>query len=140
MGLGTRIKRRNTRWGTPVEGEMAVTEWEPERALGTLIRDANMEIRGRATFESASPDQTLLTILIDVPGLDASRAEVMRERLDRTVENIKSLVETEIGRDRTELAAGHRVSWRLAATPGAETHRESARCGAAPHTGGTSGR
>lgn len=95
IGLGTRIRRRNTRWGAPVEGEMEITEWDPERVLGTHIRDANMEIVGRATLESASAHETLLTIGIDVPGLDDSRAAVMRERLNRTVDSIKTLVEAE---------------------------------------------
>jgi hypothetical protein len=96
LGLGTRIRRRNTRWGAPVEGEMEITEWVPERTLGTHIRDVNMEILGRATFESAHAGQTVLTILIEVPGLDDSKADVMRERLNRTGGNIKALVESEI--------------------------------------------
>ena len=96
IGLGTRIRRRNTRWGTPVEGEMEINEWEPERVLGAHFRDTNMEILGRTTFESLSAGQTLLTIGIDVPGLDDSRADVMRERMNRTAENIKALVESEI--------------------------------------------
>ncbi len=29
MGRGTRIRRRNTRWETPVDGEMEVVEFEP---------------------------------------------------------------------------------------------------------------
>ena len=29
MGIGTKIRRRNTRWGTPVEGEMEVVEFDP---------------------------------------------------------------------------------------------------------------
>lgn len=96
VGLGTRIRRRNTRWGTPVDGEMEITEWAPERALGTRIRDTNMEIDGRATFERMASGQTRLTITIDVPGLDESRAEVMRERVARTVENIRTLVEADV--------------------------------------------
>jgi hypothetical protein len=96
IGLGTRIRRRNTRWGTPVDGEMEITEWEPERVLGTHIRDANMEILGRATMESVSASDTELTIAIEVPGLDDAKAEVMRERMNRTVENIKALVEAEV--------------------------------------------
>lgn len=96
IGLGTRIRRRNTRWGTPIEGEMEITEWVPERVLGTHIQDANMEIDGRATFERVSPGETLLTITIDVPGLDASKADVMRERMKRTADTIKSLVESEV--------------------------------------------
>lgn len=96
IGLGTRIRRRNTRWGTPVEGEMEITEWQPERVLGTHIRDANMEILGRAIMESVSGTETDLTIGLVVPGLDDSKADVMRERMNRTVENIKALVEAEV--------------------------------------------
>jgi hypothetical protein len=95
MGLGTRIRRRNTRWGAPIDGEMEITEWVPERVLGTRIVDANMAIDGRATLEPLSAASTRLTIAIDVPGLDHSKGEVMRERLQRTVENIKALIEAE---------------------------------------------
>lgn len=95
MGLGVRIRRRNTRWGAPIDGEMEITEWVPERVLGTHIVDANMTIDGRATLEPVSTETTQLTIAIDVPGLDDSKARVMRERLQRTVDNIKALVEAE---------------------------------------------
>jgi hypothetical protein len=50
IGVGTRIRRVNTRWGQPVEGEMEVVEFEPERAMGAVIHDANMDIQCRATF------------------------------------------------------------------------------------------
>ena len=94
--LGTRIRRRNTRWGAPVEGEMEIKEWVPERVMGAHVRDANMEIFGRASFESQPSRETVLTISIDVPGLDEARAEVMRTGLNRTVTNIKGLVEAEV--------------------------------------------
>jgi hypothetical protein len=96
LALGSRIRRRNTRWGTPIEGEMEIVEWTPERALGTRIRDANMEIEGRATLEPLSPSETRLTIAIAVPGLDDAKAQVMRERMARTADNIKQLIETEV--------------------------------------------
>jgi hypothetical protein len=96
LGLGTRIRRTNTRWGTPVEGEMEIDQWEPERVLGTHIKDANMEILGRARLEPISASRTDLTITIEVPGLDDSRAEVMRERMNRTADNIKRLIEAEV--------------------------------------------
>jgi hypothetical protein len=63
--------------------------------MGAHVRDANMEIFGRATFETRPSGETDLTISIDVPGLDEARAEVMRNGLNRTVTNIKSLVEAE---------------------------------------------
>ena len=93
IGLGTRIRRRNTRWGAAVEGEMEIKEWVPEHVMGAHIRDANMEIFGRANFESQPSGETVLTISVDIPGLDEARAEVMRNGLNRTVTNIKSLVE-----------------------------------------------
>lgn len=96
IGLGTRIRRRNTRWGTPVDGEMEITEWQPERVLGTHIRDANMEIRGRATLEPLSTVTTRLTIVIDFPGPDAGKADIMRDRLSGTVANIKELIESDV--------------------------------------------
>lgn len=96
IGPGSRIRRHNMRWGTPVEGEMEITEWEPERVLGTHIRDANMEILGRATLKPMSLAETLLTISIEVAALDDSKVDLMRERLNRTVDNIKALVESEV--------------------------------------------
>jgi hypothetical protein len=95
IGLGTRIRRLNTRWGAPIDGEMEITEWDPERMLGTHIRDANMEILGHGTLEPLSAARTELTIGIDIPDLDDAKAEIMRQRLHRTVETIKSLVESE---------------------------------------------
>jgi hypothetical protein len=55
IGLGTRIRRRNVRWGEPIEGEMEIVEWEPERAMAARIHDANMDMDGRTTFETDGP-------------------------------------------------------------------------------------
>jgi hypothetical protein len=62
IGLGTRIRRRNRHFGEPIEGEMEIIEWEPERAMGAQIHDANAETRGRVTFEALGPSRTRLTI------------------------------------------------------------------------------
>jgi uncharacterized protein YndB with AHSA1/START domain len=51
MGLGTKIRRRNTMGETPVEGEMEITEWEPPHAVATSIRDGDVQTLGQATFE-----------------------------------------------------------------------------------------
>lgn len=40
IGLGTKIRRRNVRWGEPIEGEMEIVEWEEERAFAVSIQDA----------------------------------------------------------------------------------------------------
>lgn len=96
IGLGTRIRRRNVRWGEPVEGEMEVVEWEPERAFGVRIRDENMEMRGRATFEADGPDRTVLTVVTDIPGLDGSKADFLSSMMERSIGNVKELMEAEI--------------------------------------------
>jgi Polyketide cyclase / dehydrase and lipid transport len=96
IGVGTRIRRVNTRWGQPVEGEMEVVEFEPERAMVAVIHDANMDIQGRATFEPRSTERTLITISVDIPGLeDPEKVEFMRSMMQRSVENMKSLMEAE---------------------------------------------
>lgn len=95
IGLGTKIRRRNVRFGAPVDGEMEVVEWDPERAIGMLIHDANMQMRGRTTFQEERPDTTVLTIVTDIPDLDESKASVVSSRMQRTIENVKSLVESD---------------------------------------------
>jgi hypothetical protein len=96
IGLGTRIRRRNTRWGEPVEGEMEIVEWEPERAMGVRIHDANMDMEGRATFEEDGSDRTLLRIAVDIPGLDESKADHLSAMIRRSVDNMKRLAESDL--------------------------------------------
>jgi uncharacterized protein YndB with AHSA1/START domain len=95
MGLGSTIRRRNMRWDTPVEGEMEVIEWEPERSMGLAIHDANMQMRGRTTFQEQGLDRTLLTMTVDVPGLDGSKSGFVESMMERSLANAKSLMEAE---------------------------------------------
>jgi uncharacterized protein YndB with AHSA1/START domain len=95
IGLGTRIRRRSTHWGESVQGEMEVVEWEPERAMGALIHDENMEILGRAIFEETEPGRTLLRIVSDFRGLDESKAEFVTGLMQRSAENIRRLMESD---------------------------------------------
>lgn len=95
MGVGTIIRRRNSRSGTPVEGTMEVTEYEPNQALGMLTHDGPMEIRGRATFESVGTELTKLTFTVDILGLDDSMAVPMTEAIRGSLRKIKELVEAE---------------------------------------------
>lgn len=95
MGVGTIIRRRNSRSGTPVEGTMEVIEYEPNQALGMLTHDGPMEIRGRATFESVGPELTKLTFTVDIAGLDDSMATPMTEAIRGSLRKIKELVEAE---------------------------------------------
>jgi uncharacterized protein YndB with AHSA1/START domain len=96
MQLGTRIRRTNMRWDNPVEGEMEVVEWEPERAFSLLIHDANMEMRGHVTFAAEGPDRTTITIITDIPGLDQARADFLTGLMRRSVGNVKELCEGDL--------------------------------------------
>jgi hypothetical protein len=94
IGLGTIIHRRNSRFGTPVEGTMEVVEYEPNRAFGTVTRDGPMEIPGRATFGEISEGRTRLTIRAEMP-IDESMKDRMTGSVQRSLQNIKELIEAE---------------------------------------------
>lgn len=96
IGLGTRIRRRNRHLEEPVEGEMEVTEWEPERVMGARIRDANMDTQGRVTFDPLGTNRTRLTIEADFPGMDEATADRIRPLIERTGRNIRELIESEV--------------------------------------------
>jgi hypothetical protein len=96
IGLGTTIRRRNVRFGAPVDGQMEVVEWDPQRALAMVIHDANMEMRSRTTFRAERPDTTLLTISTDIPDLDESKASIVSGKMQRTIDNIRSIVESDL--------------------------------------------
>ena len=94
LGLGTVIQRRNSRSGTVVEGTMEVGEYEPNRAIGMVIREGSMETGGRATFEETSEGRTRLTIRANMP-IDSSMKDRMTGLVQRSLRNIKELIEAE---------------------------------------------
>ncbi|MFX1484663.1 MAG: SRPBCC family protein [Promethearchaeota archaeon] len=96
IGVGTIIRRRNSRSGTPVEGTMEVLEFKPNQAMGTLIRDGPAEMRGRITFEAVNESQTNVTTVIDIPDMDDSMdTSFITNRLERSGRNMKQLIESE---------------------------------------------
>jgi len=95
IGVGTIIRRRNSRSGTPVEGTMEVVEFEPNKAFAMIIHDGAVEMRGRTTFEAVGDEQTRMTTTIDIPGLDESVKGFLISRLERSHEVRKRLIETE---------------------------------------------
>jgi uncharacterized protein YndB with AHSA1/START domain len=97
LGLGTMIRRRNRRSGTPVEGTMEVVEFEPDRAFATIIHDGPVEIRGRMTFEAVDQSHTRLTTFFEMHGVDESRIDraFMMERLEHSGRLRKELIESE---------------------------------------------
>ena len=99
IGVGTVIRRRNSRSGTPVEGTMEVVEFEPNRVFGTVIHDGPVEMRGRTTFEPEGEDQTTITIIVDLPGMNESMDKsFLTSRMERSVQNMKRLIESEVPR------------------------------------------
>jgi uncharacterized protein YndB with AHSA1/START domain len=99
IGVGTVIRRRNSRSGTPVEGTMEVVEFEPNRVFGTVIHDGPVEMRGRTTFEPEGDDQTTITIIVDLPGMNESMDKsFLTSRMERSVQNMKRLIESEVPR------------------------------------------
>ena len=67
--VGTIVRRRHTRAGAPVEGTMECAEFEPDRAIGWLIHDGPVEMRGRQSIEPHGRDGSTLTITVDIPGM-----------------------------------------------------------------------
>jgi len=97
IGVGMIIKRRNSRSGTPVEGTMEVTEYEPDRTFCTLIYDGPVKTIGRANFESLGDTQTKVTLVIDLPDMDESMdTSFLISRLEETAKIRKKLIETEV--------------------------------------------
>jgi hypothetical protein len=96
IGVGTMIRRRNSRSGTPIEGTMEVVEFEPNRALGTVIHDGLLEIRGRMLFEAVSDHQTKVTTVVEMPQMDGSMDQsFLISRLERSGQIRKQLIESE---------------------------------------------
>ena len=96
IGVGTAIHRRNSHSGTPVEGEMEVVEFEPNRAMGMIIHDGPVEMHGRATYEAASRDQTTLALSVEFPDMDESMDTTMlTSAMEQSLRNVKRLIESE---------------------------------------------
>jgi hypothetical protein len=96
IGVGTVIRRRNTHFGTPVDGTMEVVEFEEDRAMGVVIHDGPNETVGRMTCEAVGPRRTRIMISADMPSMedsaDSTRLEAM---IQGTATNIKTLIESE---------------------------------------------
>jgi Polyketide cyclase / dehydrase and lipid transport len=96
IGVGSIIKRINSRSGRPIEGTMEVVQFEPDRAIGMITHDGPVEIHGRASFEAVGEDQTILTMHVEIPGMDKSMEDMMRSAIQKSLQNIKQLVESEV--------------------------------------------
>lgn len=91
--VGTVIRRRNSRSGTPVEGTMEVTEFERDQAMAVVIHDGPMRVTGRATFDAVGPATTKLTVRAEFPVADSMKS-MLSSSMQRSLANIKSMLET----------------------------------------------
>lgn len=96
IGVGTVIRRRNTRNGTPVAGTMEVVEFEPDRTMGIVVHDGPVEMRARLIFEGVGESQTKVTTILDMPGTEESMdTSFILSRLKQSGRRRKELIESE---------------------------------------------
>jgi hypothetical protein len=92
IDVGTRIRRSRSGGETWVEGEMEITEFEPDRKMGAVIRDGPMEVRSLMTVEPEGDAASRLTFTIES---DDAPLDMMEEPIKGSLRRIKQLVEGE---------------------------------------------
>lgn len=96
LGVGTRIQRRHTRLGAPIEGTMEVVEFQAPFAVGFVIHDrtptGELEVHSRMTMQSERDGHTTVTIDLEMPGMAASMDPSM---IDASLAKMKELIEAE---------------------------------------------
>lgn len=95
IGLGTVIRRRSALSGTPAEGTMEITEFEPQKTMRAKTRDGSMTIDGWAFFAELGDNTTRLTMGGEFPGMDDQMKDRIRPLMERSIANIKALIESE---------------------------------------------
>jgi hypothetical protein len=92
IGVGTRVRRRHTRAGTPTEGSMVVTEYLAPRVIAVHIDDGGIEMFGRQEIEPVDGGHSRLTVSVEIPGAPNPLDPMP---LATTARNIKELIERE---------------------------------------------
>lgn len=92
IGVGTKIRRTRTRGSDRIEGEMEIIEYEPDRAIGAVIRDGGMELRSWMRVEPEGPSASKLTITVES---DKAPVAAMEEPIRGSLRRIKELIESE---------------------------------------------
>jgi uncharacterized protein YndB with AHSA1/START domain len=90
IGVGTRIRRSRAGGETRVEGEMEITEFDPDRTIGGVIRDGPMELRSWMTVEPEGEAGSRLTITVES---DDAPLAMMEESIKASLQRIKEMVE-----------------------------------------------
>ena len=92
IGVGTRIRRSRSGVETPMEGKMEITEFDPDRRMGAVIRDGPIELRSLMTVESEGEADSRLTFSIES---DNAPLDMMEEPIKGSLRRIKEMVEGE---------------------------------------------
>lgn len=95
IGVGTVIRRRSRLSGAPTEGTMEITEFEPQKVMRASTQDGPITIDGWAFFSARGENSTQLTMGGEFPGMDDEMKEKIRPLMERSIVNIKALVESE---------------------------------------------
>ncbi len=95
IGVGTVIRRRSTLSGVPTEGIMEITEFEPQQVMRATTQDGPIAIDGWAFFSARGEHTTRLTMGGEFPGMDDEMSERIRPLMERSIRNIKALIESE---------------------------------------------
>jgi hypothetical protein len=92
IGVGTIIRRRRSRDGEIVEGQMEIVEFSPPHAFGAVIHDGPVRMRLRLTVEPAGQEQSTLGVKVEVsPSAESIEPWPDEAELDA----IKELIEAE---------------------------------------------
>lgn len=88
--VGTVIRRRHLHTGTPVEGTMQIVELVPDRALDMVIRDGEVEMHSRMTFEPEGHNGTRISGTLDIPSMtepmDPAPIQLSMRRMKELIE------------------------------------------------------
>jgi hypothetical protein len=94
--VGTRIQRRHTRLGAPIEGTMEIVDFQPGQAMGAVIHDSTptgkLEVHSRMTAQPEGEGRTTVTIHLDIPAMAASMDPSM---VEAGLTKMKELIEAE---------------------------------------------
>jgi hypothetical protein len=75
-----------------VDGEMEITEYEPDRSMGAVIHDGPMELRSRMTVEPEGEAASRLTFRVES---DDAPLDMMEEPIRGSLRRIKEMVESD---------------------------------------------
>jgi hypothetical protein len=96
IGVGTIIKRINSHSGSPVEGTMEITEFEPNRSIGMIVHDGPVEMITRAVYEAEGDGKTNVTMSLEIPSMDETMTSMLASEMEKVAQTIKQFIESEV--------------------------------------------